>query len=109
MKISEKVSAIDYFALTTDMWTLRANHAYTGVTIHFIPNEFQLNNYLLETREFVDSHTSDNIAGELEGIIDDWGLSYSKLAAVVTDNGKNIVQAISDLEWPHISCFSHTL
>ena len=46
---------------------------------------------------------------ELEEIVNQCGLLRSKLAAVVTDNEKNIVHAINDLEWPHISCFSHTL
>ena len=108
-KISAKVSAADYFALTTDMWTSRANQSYTGVTVHFITTEFKIESCLLETREFVESHSAENIMLELEESVDQWGLLRSKLAAVVTDNGKNIVRAINDLEWPHVNCFSHTL
>ena len=42
---------------------------------------------------------------EIEEIVDQWGLLHSKL---VRDN-KNIVHAINDLEWPHVSCVSQTL
>ena len=108
-KINPNVSAADHFALTTDMWTSRANQSYTGVTIHFITTEFKLESCLLKTREFIESHSAENIMLELEEIVHQWGLLRSKLAAVVTDNGKNIVRAINDLEWPHVSCFSHTL
>ena len=42
---------------------------------------------------------------EIEEIVDQWGLLLSKL---VRDN-ENIVHAINDLEWPHVSCVSQTL
>ena len=54
------------FALTTDIWTSRANHAYTGVTVHFLSKSFELHHYLLKTREFPTTHSGTNIADEIE-------------------------------------------
>ena len=44
------------FAVTTDIWTSRANHAYIGITIHFFSSSFELHHYLLETRVSRCSH-----------------------------------------------------
>ena len=49
-KIKKNVSKASSFALTTDLWTSWANHAYTGVTIHYVNDNFELKHYLLETK-----------------------------------------------------------
>ena len=74
MKIIHHLSDIKSFSLTTDIWASRANHAYTGMTIHFIDNYFELHHYLLETKEFPECHTSLNIANELTSILKEWNL-----------------------------------
>ena len=98
-----------YYAVTTDLWTSRARHAYTGLTVHYINDAFTLQSHLLETREFPDSHTATNIAEELEGIIQEWNLPLDKLSAATTDNGSNIVLATELLEVQRMPCFSHAL
>ena len=108
-KIKDDLSGVRSFSLTTDIWTSRANHAYTGLTIHFVDREFELQHYLLETREFPESHTALNIADELTEILKDWGLNEDTISAITTDNGKNVVAAIKHLGWEHLPCFSHTL
>ena len=102
--ISGLVQNATSFALTTDIWTSRANHAYTGVTVHYITKDFELNHSLLETKEFPDSHTSVNVAEELKNILEE-----SKVACITTDNGRNITAAVRDLGWTHLPCFSNTL
>ena len=108
-KLKSQVTNTKSFSITTDMWTSMANQSYMSVTAHFVDDEFQLRSALLDTKEFLGAHTGVNIAAELEAVLDEWGLSASNIAAVVTDNGSNIIRAISDLEWPSITCFSHTL
>ncbi|XP_078018726.1 E3 SUMO-protein ligase ZBED1-like [Epinephelus lanceolatus] len=53
-------------------------------------------------------HTADNISELLTKITDEWSIS-SKIHAVVTDNGANMVSAVRKTCWKHIPCFSHTL
>ena len=108
-RIQEAVSSVTSYAVTTDLWTSRAKHAYTGLTVHYISGDFSLQSHLLETKEFPDSHTATNIADELEAILHEWNLPLEKLSAVTTDNGTNIVQAAEILEWQRMPCFSHTL
>jgi hypothetical protein len=108
-RIKRELSGIKSFSLTTDIWTSRANHAYTGLTVHFIDDQFDLQHYLLETKEFPDSHTSLNIARELTDILKEWNLSADNLCAITTDNGRNIAAATRELEWRNLPCFSHTL
>ena len=73
-RICNKLSDVDSYALTTDIWSSRHNQAYTGVTIHFVDSTYQLKAYLLETVEFPDAHTGVNIAEELQEILKNWKL-----------------------------------
>ena len=107
--VSNALSNVDNFALTTDIWTSRHNQAYTGLTIHYINDRYDLQTHLLETVEFPDSHTGVNISEELKAILDEWGLAHDNLSALTTDNGTNIVSAMELLQWSRMPCFSHTL
>ena len=93
----------------TDLWTSRAKHDYTGLTFHYITQDFSLHSHLLETKEFVDTHRASIIAEELETILDKWNLPLDKLSAATTDNGANTVLAAEILGWQQMPCFSHTL
>ena len=53
-------------------------------------------------------HTADNISELLTKIIDEWGIT-SKVHAVITDSGANMVSAVCKTCWKYIPCFSHTL
>ena len=81
----------------------------TRVTIHFINKSFELKHFLLETKEFPESHTAVNIAEELTSILADWNLSDDNVVAITTDNGRNISAAVRELGWNNLPCFSHTL
>ena len=105
-----KIKAAKYFSITTDMWSSLAHHGYIAVTIHFINQNFEMENFLLDTREMLGSHTAENLAEELQAaVLNEWGLSSTNLAAVVTDNASNILCALSNLEWSNFGYFSHTL
>ena len=110
-RIRHQLSDVTHFAITTDVWTSCAKHAYTSLTVHYIDSCFMLQSHLLETREFPEAHTAVNIQEELTDILHDWGLSDKELAGATTDNGTNITCGIDLLGWSdcHLPCFSHTL
>ncbi len=108
-RIKNLLGTVKHFACTTDLWTSRAHHAYTSLTVHFLANDLSLQSYLLETKEFSDSHTAINISHELQEILRDWDLSLDGLTAITTDNGSNIVLAADLLQWTRVPCFSHCL
>ncbi|XP_041846931.1 E3 SUMO-protein ligase ZBED1-like [Melanotaenia boesemani] len=93
--------------LPTDMWTSRTTEAYLTVSCHFIDN-WQMQEFVLETRCFPGQHAADIISLELKRITDEWAITQ-KVIAVVTDNGANMVSAVHKAGWKHYPCIAHTL
>ena len=52
---------------------------------------------------------AENISELLPKILSEWNFSVDAVSGVTTDNGSNIVWAISLTEWMQLLCFSHTL
>lgn len=95
--------------LTTDSWTSRNTENFLAVTCHFITEEFELRNVLLECSTYAESHTSKNLAKELKKTFDEWNIS-SKILLMVSDNAANIKKAIKDeLQMKHFGCYAHTI
>ena len=90
------------------MWTSLAKQAYCAITIHFI-TQFKLQSFLVSVYEFSDSHTAEDIVGEINGILAEWNLPAQGIVAATKDNGANVTAAIEKLEVPHLPHFSHTL
>lgn len=95
-------------ALTTDMWTSRQTQSYCCITAHYMSGDWKLKSALLETFEFNESHTAENIAIHLKTVASNWEID-TKVVCVVTDNASNMVSAISKTGWRHLPCFAHTL
>ncbi len=95
-------------ALTTDLWTSRQTQSYCCITAHYISGNGKLKSALLETFEFNESHTAENIATHLKTVASNWEID-SKVVCVVTNNASNMVSAISKTGWRHLPCFAHTL
>ena len=108
MGLLESVNNGNY-SITTDLWTSRTNQAYCCVTIHYITPDSILRSHLLETKEFFDSHSAENVAEELRSILYQWELSTDKVVAATTNNCANMVRAMQLNDWMNVPCFSHTL
>nr|XP_020464748.1 zinc finger BED domain-containing protein 1-like [Monopterus albus] len=94
--------------LTTDMWTSRATEAYLTVSCHIIDETWQMPGCVLETCSVSGGHTADSICSILTRIAEEWGIT-TKILAVITDNGANMVAAVRKAGWAHYPCFAHTL
>lgn len=108
-RVKKLLDPITSYACTTDMWTSRARHAYISLTAHYLDNEFSLCNNLLAVKEFPESHTSSNIADELESMLQEWNLEIDGLSAFTTDNGVNVANAIDLMGQAWVPCISHCL
>ena len=109
-KVSEQIkSELKFFALTTDCWTLRAQHSFMSLTVYYICDQWNFQSHMLETGEITAEHTAVNLSNYLEECLDRWKLQSRQVSAAVTDNASNITAAINRLEWQHFGCFSHTL
>ncbi|XP_018574673.1 zinc finger BED domain-containing protein 1-like [Anoplophora glabripennis] len=107
-QVFNKLKNAQAVCLTTDCWTSINNQSFMAVTSHFIDAVFKLDSVLLESIEFDQRHTANNLATRLQEITRKWGLE-NKIAACISDNANNIVAAIRQCQWRHLSCFSHSL
>lgn len=111
--MKSKLAEIEVVTLTTDIWTDTINtKSYLGVTCHFFDfDKLSLKSIILKVHLLDENHTSEYIGQCLRQILIEWAIPLDKVTAVVTDNGNNIVKAVSDLftKNKHLPCFAHTL
>ena len=109
-QFKSRLKTVEHITLTTDIWTETMNtKSFLGVTAHFIQGN-EKNSAALGITELCNAHTGEYIASELKDL-NKWEISLSKINAVVTDSGANIVKAISSLfgRNKHLPCLAHTL
>lgn len=106
---SQVTSEVHSICLTTDLWTSRSTESYIAVTGHYLTDDLKFKTVLLGCSHFSGNHTSQNIASEINAIVDQWAIT-GKVNFVVSDNGANVVKAIKEiLGLKHFGCFAHTL
>ncbi|XP_011880756.1 PREDICTED: zinc finger BED domain-containing protein 4-like [Vollenhovia emeryi] len=106
-----KLSTTDAVTLTTDVWTDTLNtRSYLGVTAHFV-SEDKLESVTIGVTLLEERHTAEYLGEWLLQICTEWRITKEQVVAVVTDNGANILKAITDSfgKHKHLSCFAHTL
>ena len=79
------------------MWTSLSNQSYVSVNAHFFDDNFQLVSTLLDVKEFKVERTGSNIAAELKSVPEEQKLPCLSIGIALTDNGRNILRAVSDL------------
>jgi hypothetical protein len=68
------------------MWTSTYNNdAFLGLSIHYIDNNWNLKNFLLDIISFTTRHTGINIANEIKSVLTEFNL-LEKTLALTTDN-----------------------
>ncbi|XP_018578649.1 zinc finger BED domain-containing protein 1-like, partial [Anoplophora glabripennis] len=109
--IKNKLSEVENITLTTDVWTEILNTVgFLGVTAHFYFDN-KLNSIAIGVYELSENHTGDYLGNCLRTVCEEWNIPLEKITAVVTDNGSNIVKAVSNVfgKNKHLPCFAHTL
>lgn len=97
-------------ALTIDSWTSRATADYVTLTAHVINPAFERNSFVLQTSPLGCSHTAQNLCECLAEAESNWGIVLRDPQPVyVTDNARNITNALQLLGRQHIGCMAHTL
>ena len=108
-RIAESLKSVEYYSITTDMWSSSKMEPYLAVTIHFVDKEWVLQSHYLQTVFVPEDHTAENLVPVFQGVLESWGLPENRLACATTDNGTNIVAAMRDLKWNRLLCFGHNL
>ena len=100
---------MDYFSLTTDIWSSRVMQSFMALTLHYLTESFELKTYVLEVKPLIGSHTGEFIASCLIESMNCFGLQRSKLALLLRDNASNGVKACKDMNINHFGCIGHGL
>ena len=108
--VAAELKNVDYFSATVDMWSSHSLQPYLSYTIHFVGNDWKLKTRFLQTLYLPQEHTGENIADALLGTLESWNLDPTKQTCITTDNGSNMIGAVSNhLKWTSLSCFCHNL
>ncbi|KAM8709529.1 hypothetical protein ACLKA7_016349 [Drosophila subpalustris] len=108
-KVCAELKAASAVCITTDAWTSRCNQKYVAVAAHFVNAEnCTLRAHTLTCIDYSERHTKENLANFLRQVFVTWEIA-NKIAAVVSDNGANIVGAVKLGQWRSIPCFAHSL
>lgn len=94
--------------MTCDGWTNINNVSFYVLTAHYIDQATCLRSCPIECSEFLDRHTSRNIAAWVNEVSERFAIQ-NKICAVVTDNAANMKAAVTKLNLRHLGCFAHTL
>lgn len=114
VKVDEDVKAklqteVQSICLTADMWTSLKTESYIALTGHYLTEGIELKTVLLGCCHFPGHHTADNIAAEINTLVETYEVK-EKVNFMVTDNAANIVKAVKEvLGWKHFGCYTHSL
>uniref|UniRef100_A0A3B3XPC0 Uncharacterized protein n=1 Tax=Poecilia mexicana TaxID=48701 RepID=A0A3B3XPC0_9TELE len=107
--VKASIDSAERVALMCDGWTSRTTEAYVTITAHFINEEWELVNYVLQTTDMPESHTRQNLAEHLRKALTEWGIT-EKDPVIVTDNASNMSIAAAEAAFSlHVKCYAHTL
>ena len=94
------VKETQFLSITIDLWTAgHSNRPYLVLTCHGIDGDWQqLSSYCLGIKELPIAHTANNIGEKIEEILDEWNIDKDIIVATITDNARNMVNAINGFD-----------
>ncbi|CAH0562783.1 unnamed protein product [Brassicogethes aeneus] len=98
-----KLINVKHLSLTADICTL--TNTSRG------PEKNEVETIMLGVRRLLEAHTGDYIAQKMEELMESFDISKSKIIAVCTDGGANMIAGVRKLlgEGKHVYCFAHML
>ncbi|KAK7007663.1 ribonuclease H-like domain-containing protein [Favolaschia claudopus] len=76
-------------SISLDAWTSPNQHPFLAIVAHYISNEGQLEELLIDFRELVGEHSGENMAEEVFNCLQTYGLDDGRLLGVNMDNASN--------------------
>ncbi|XP_077411679.1 E3 SUMO-protein ligase ZBED1-like isoform X2 [Vanacampus margaritifer] len=108
-KVSEELKNVEYYALTTDLWTCAVTQPYMSLTVHFINNDWLLISRCIQTIYLPEDFTEVMMATILREVLESWELREDMLICVTTDSATNCNSVLQLNEWNRLQCFGHCL
>ncbi|GES76777.1 zinc finger BED domain-containing protein 1-like [Rhizophagus clarus] len=92
-----------------DLWTVRNQQSYLGVTCSYINQSFKLCEFTLDIAYVRYPHTSAYIKDTLVNILNEWNIR-EKVYIITTDNASNMKKCVQDMEGvEQLGCTAYTL
>ena len=107
--MKQYLDGVFFCSATTDLWSSVGMRPYMSYTVHYVSDDWKLENRCLQTHFLPEDHTGENLAEAMEATLAAWDLRASRQVCLTTDNAANLVNAAEQLQWCHLSCFSHNL
>ncbi|KAK9312050.1 hypothetical protein V1524DRAFT_466634, partial [Lipomyces starkeyi] len=97
LKLREELAATcNTIALSLDVWTSKNSIAVLAVIGHWLNQDFEYQERLLEFKEIEGAHTGENLAEMVENLLIELDLEY-KLLTITADNASNNETLVSEL------------
>lgn len=84
-------------SLSLDMWTSSNGHAFLAIVMHWINNDWKLEELFIDFRELVGVHSGENLAHAVYDTLNTYGLK-GRVVAINMDNALNNDTMIEHLE-----------
>ena len=107
-ELANQLTNVTHFSTTADIWSSRTCEPYLSFMVHYIDN-WELKSKCLKTSFLPEDHTGEIIAQGLKDALMSWNLNAACLVCITTDNGANVIKAVSLNQWTHLQCFGHRL
>ncbi|KAL6402721.1 hypothetical protein AUP68_14055 [Ilyonectria robusta] len=82
--------------LAFDLWTSPNQYALLGINVHFVDNSQKLQSRLLALKRVFGSHSGENLAPVLQGVVEDFAISET-LGYLTADNADSCDLAVNEL------------
>ncbi|KAL7638707.1 UNVERIFIED_CONTAM: hypothetical protein RMT77_010240 [Armadillidium vulgare] len=111
--MSKKLKNTNNLSLTTDIATLtNSTRSFIVLTSYFIDEETStFSSVCLGVKQLQPQHTAEDIAEDLNSMLDTWRINKLNIVSVKTDAGANIVAAVRSMFSGnlHVPCFAHNI
>ncbi|GBC26953.2 zinc finger BED domain-containing protein RICESLEEPER 2-like [Rhizophagus irregularis DAOM 181602=DAOM 197198] len=84
-------------SITLDAWTSKNQISFLGITIHWITNDWKLENTTLDFSHIEGPHSGENLASKLFEVLKEFEL-LQKILGISTDNTSNMNKMFSKFE-----------
>lgn len=109
--VKRELEGAEWVSLTTDVWTdIMTTTSYVGLTVHYVSKGIS-KSIIIGVLKLDESHTAEYLHSKLSDFCIEWKIDLSKVVAIVTDSGANVVKAVHDLldKRRHLPCLAHTI
>ena len=93
---------------TSDFWTYLGNESNCGIVGHWITDDWNLLNVVLECVHVFERHNSTNIDELCKQCGKDRNITEN-IHVLLTDNARNVALAVNQAGYAHIPCLAHRL